>query len=165
MKKHFIHRWQEQNPVLSEKLIRFLNQLRESKKVQVDEMASKLDREVFEEIDCTECANCCKTTPAILTNRDIKRIAAFLKIPPKIFRRKYVLEDIKGELSFNKVPCVFLAEDNRCKVYEIRPASCRDYPHTGSGSFKTRIPLHRLNMNICPATFEIVRRMEKLINP
>lgn len=159
MKLHFLERWQQESPENREELDSFLSNINSRSDASLDERSVLLHKEVFAEIDCLECANCCKTTPAILTNQDIKRIAKFLQIPPKIFRKKYVLEDINGELSFSKVPCAFLEPDNTCTVYEVRPESCRDYPHTGSGSFRKRAALHRGNLNICPAAFEIVKRI------
>ena len=123
--------------------------------------AEEMNKEVWQEVDCLSCANCCKTTPAVLLSSDIKRIAKFLKISPKLFVRKYVLEDINGELSFRKVPCVFLEADNKCAVYAVRPVACKDYPHTESSGFLRRRKLHKANVKICPASYFILKRMDK----
>jgi len=160
MGRHFLEQWQHEREHLKSKIVNALEGIKGRGDDHFDQKAKELHLEVFEEIDCLECANCCKTTPAILKGSDIKRISKHLKIPPKIFRRKYVLEDINGELSFQKIPCVFLKADNRCEIYEVRPESCRDYPHTGSGSFLRRIELHKANLDICPAVFEIVKRIQ-----
>ena len=158
----FIKSWETRLPDEKSKLEVFIDTAPKAKGPSLNEMAYNLDREVFSRISCLECANCCRTTPALLTEKDIKRIATYLGIPAYQFRRRYVLRDLNGELCFRKVPCVFLEEDNRCAVYEVRPASCRDYPHLSSGSFLQRKRLHKANLSICPAAFEIIRQMEKL---
>ena len=161
MMPDFLERWRKELPKLKDNLLAFLD---EFSKRGLDERMSRMSEmhaRVFEEIDCLKCANCCKTTPAILLNKDIKRMAAFLGIAPKIFRKRYVLEDINGELSFRKVPCVFLEANNYCQVYDFRPDSCRSYPHTAEVQQKTHTRLHKNNLEICPATFEIVKRLKK----
>jgi hypothetical protein len=120
--------------------------------------------EVFSEIDCLDCANCCKTTPPIYTNKDVKRIAAYLKTTPKQFKKKYTIEDVNGELIGIKVPCSFLNEDNTCAVYEVRPLACRTYPHTDDAAFAERPELNFNNTIVCPAAFHIVKRLQSQIN-
>ena len=138
----------------------FLMDLKGYNSAEISEKAAIIHKDAFSKIDCMVCANCCKTTPALLNNRDIKRIAKFLKITPKSFRHKYVIEDFSGELSFRKVPCVFLEEDNKCSVYEVRPESCRDYPHSDGKDFVKRSKLHQANLSVCPAVFYIVDSMK-----
>lgn len=127
----------------------------------VDIKARELDQQVFEQMDCLSCANCCKSHPPLVSNKDIKRIAKHLNMPPKTFRRKYVLEDINGELSFNYVPCRFLQEDNKCSIYEVRPNACREFPHIGQNGFHRRAKLNAQNTLVCPAAFEVVRIMSE----
>jgi len=88
----------------------FLKKLRSER--DVDTKAAQLDREVFDKADCLKCGNCCRTTPAIVTRPDAKRIAKHLKIPPKTFIKKYLMEDYDGELMMNGIPCTFLNDDN-----------------------------------------------------
>ena len=157
----FIRQWPLQLIREKPRLYRFIDQLASRDAPRADTLSAQLDQEVFATISCLDCANCCKTTPAILTENDIRRMAKSLKLPPRTFRRKYVIEDIGGELSFRKVPCVFLEPDNTCKLYEQRPESCRDFPHTASGAFVRRKRLHKANLDVCPASFLIIRSMEQ----
>jgi Fe-S-cluster containining protein len=161
MKLHFLERWERDQKELVEKLELFLDHIRSGKISRSDHLVRQKHDEVFAEIDCLDCANCCKTTPALVTGPDVKRIAKYLKIPPRIFKKRYLLEDLNGELSFRQVPCVFLEEDNKCSIYEVRPESCRDYPHTDTGSFRKRARLHQANLSVCPAAFEIVKRLHQ----
>lgn len=161
MKQHFLKRWEKDQRGLMDKMHLFFERIKAGKISLSASVVRQVHDEVFREIDCLECANCCKTTPAIVTGTDLKRMAKHLKIPPKIFKRKYLLEDLNGEMSFRQVPCVFLLEDNKCSLYEHRPESCRDYPHTDTGSFRKRASLHQANLSVCPATFEIVKRLDQ----
>lgn len=160
MKSKLIESWKQESLKRIDGKLKVFTTLNKKEKTEVDALAAKLHEEVFSEINCLDCANCCKTTPALVTEEEIKRMAKFIKMSPAIFRRKYVLEDVNGDLSFKKVPCVFLEKDNKCKVYEVRPESCRDYPHTSAPGFLQRKSLHKENISICPAVFHILDRMK-----
>ena len=51
------------------------------------------------------------------------------------FETMYLLRDVDGDTVMNQSPCPFLLEDNRCRIYEIRPVACRAYPHSGDLDF------------------------------
>lgn len=119
---------------------------------------------VFASIDCLSCANCCKSSPPIITSSDIKRISKYLNISPKQFKRQYVLEDVDGEMSFNLVPCRFLNDDNSCQIYDIRPEACRRFPHTDEKEFQKRAQLNLNNTLVCPAAAAIVEHLYQKLN-
>ncbi len=131
---------------------------------ELDLLAQELDQKVFAKTDCLSCANCCKSAPPIVSKKDIKRIAKFLKTTPKQIERQYVIEDFSGEMSFKSIPCQFLDEQNYCTIYEARPSACRDFPHVHSGNFKGRKKLHSTNSLICPAVEEILDLMVKKLS-
>lgn len=128
----------------------------------IDASVSQLHQEVFAKVDCLQCANCCKTTPAIVTRPDARRIAKHLGITSKAFIKKYLLEDFDGSLMINGVPCTFLNQDNTCQIYEVRPEACSAYPHTDQFGFNRRSKMNALNTIVCPATYEIVRRLKNI---
>lgn len=128
----------------------------------IDTSVSKIHDEVFTEINCLDCANCCKTTPAIVTRPDAKRIAKHLGISTKAFIKKYLIEDYDQTLMINGVPCTFLNEDNTCKIYEVRPEACRTYPHTNDFGFTRRPKMNAQNTIVCPATYEIVKKLQEI---
>lgn len=132
------------------------------KQKSTDRIVYDLHDKVFQKVDCLQCANCCKTTPALVTRPDAKRIAKHLSIPPKTFIRKYLLEDINGELMIARVPCTFLKDDNTCQIYEVRPQACREYPHTNQSGFSRRSKMNANNTIVCPAVFEIVEQLKKV---
>ena len=139
----------------------YLRQLRRATKETLYPVLKQVHDIVFAGTDCLTCARCCKEIPAMVTRSDIKRLAAYLGIPPKTFVRKYVLEDINGEMTLNGVPCVFLQHDNRCGVYDIRPNACRRYPHTDEPDYPDRSSLNLANARLCPAAGSILDRLQQ----
>ena len=125
-------------------------------------LSKKYSEQAFEKIDCLSCANCCKTSPPLIEQEDISRISKHLGISKKQFRKKYILEDINGDLSFINVPCVFLNEDNSCSIYEVRPNACQRYPHMEEKNFYKLRRMHSKNVLSCPIAYEVVNKIKKL---
>lgn len=121
--------------------------------------AQQVHNQVFDEINCLDCANCCKSIPPILSKRDIKRIAKAESLSTAAFEKKYVITDSDGDQVINASPCPFLEPDNKCRIYEVRPTACRTYPHSGDDLFHHNITHHKRNMRYCPALLEIVKRL------
>ncbi|MEZ4910665.1 MAG: YkgJ family cysteine cluster protein [Saprospiraceae bacterium] len=115
-------------------------------------------------IQCLDCANCCKNAPPIITNADINRISKVLKMTKKNFIRSYVIEDINGDLFFKSVPCLFLNSNNACQIYSDRPAACRQYPHTDEPEFHKRLALNKKIVSNCPAAFYIIESISNQLN-
>lgn len=155
-----ISNWKQNSKNDLEENKRFLKGL--PKHSSTDRLASDLHVTVFNKVDCLQCANCCRTTPALVTRPDAKRIAKHLGIPPKTFIKKYLLEDVNGELMIARVPCTFLNDDNTCDIYEVRPQACREYPHTNQNGFSRRSKMNANNTIVCPAVFEIVNKLKEL---
>ena len=57
-----------------------VNKLKRKKPGNLDQTFQDLHQQVFEEIDCLKCANCCKTTSPIFYMKDIERAAKALRI-------------------------------------------------------------------------------------
>ncbi|HJN07310.1 MAG TPA: YkgJ family cysteine cluster protein [Pirellulaceae bacterium] len=55
----------------------------------------------------------------------------------------------------------FLGEDDRCTIYDVRPAVCREYPHTDKDGFTFRTMSVANNAIVCPAVFWIVEQMKR----
>ena len=134
---------------------KFLSRLKRRPPPGLDEEIMDLDVEVFSRIDCLSCANCCKTISPVFKERDIVRLAAYFKIRPAIFTEKYLYTDSDGDYVLQSTPCPFLAPDNKCSVYDQRPAACRSYPHTSNLAFSKSSTLFIKNSAVCPAVYEI----------
>ena len=48
--------------------------------------------ETEQEINCLECANCCKVATARLMERDVEKLAKYLRVPVGRFLRDYTEE-------------------------------------------------------------------------
>jgi len=132
---------------------------------QTDQVMQELHEKAFEEINCLSCANCCKTTSPIVTDRDIDRIAKHLKLKPSALVAQYLRVDEDQDYVFKTAPCPFLEPDNRCSIYDVRPTACRTYPHTDRKKFQQLTELTYKNSFICPAVQRILALLEaRLIN-
>ena len=126
---------------------------------RVDSIANEAHQEVFSQIDCTDCANCCKTLSPRVNQTDIERIASSLQISEAEFIEKYLKIGDGKEYEMNALPCPFL-EENKCTIYDIRPAVCREYPHTNKEGFNHRRYQNIGNTKICPAVYHILETMK-----
>ncbi len=142
---------------------KYFRKLAQKPPKNLDHTVAALHEEVFEEIDCLTCANCCKTTSPIFRNKDIDRIAQHLNIRPAQLVDQYLHLDEEGDYVLNSSPCVFLDEQNYCTIYEARPKACREYPHTDRKNFHQILDLTLKNTSICPATLEIVKRLREAL--
>lgn len=111
---------------------------------------------------CTECGNCCRGLRVPVTHRDVQRLAGQLGAgnlaawlewlspaqvdmtgEPECFvrlregRRLLVLGAPEGA-------CVFLGDDQRCRVYARRPLSCRASPLRAGWGPEGRLQLQLL---------------------
>ncbi len=143
---------------------KFLEALKKKDARQVDKVFHHLHEQVFEEIDCLTCANCCKTTSPIFYQTDIERAAKALRMRPGDFVTRYLRIDEDNDFVLLAAPCPFLQPDNRCSIYEARPKACREYPHTDRKKMVQIMDLTYRNTQVCPAVLEIVERLKKVMS-
>jgi len=129
-----------------------------------DYVMQEIHEEVFDKINCLSCANCCKTTSPIITEKDIERISKYLRIKPGQFIEKYLIKDTDSLWMFKETPCVFLGDDNYCLIYEARPKACREYPHLDRKKNAQLLNLHIKNTSICPAVFDAMEILTERID-
>lgn len=141
---------------------RFLTRLKKKDPRMVDEVFHSVHHAVFEEVDCLQCANCCKTTSPIFYQNDIERVARSLRMKPGDFIQKYLRIDEDRDYVLKSSPCPFLDEENYCRVYDDRPKACREYPHTDRKKMVQITDLTLRNTLVCPAVFEMVERLKAL---
>ena len=127
----------------------------------VDEAASQLHEQAFQIVDCTRCANCCKTLQIKLEDEDIRRISDHLDKTSDEFVDEYLEQDEEGAFSIRVKPCPFLGEDDRCTIYDIRPNVYREYPYTNKKGLVFRTMGIANSALTCPAVFWVVEQMRK----
>ncbi|MBL4625792.1 MAG: YkgJ family cysteine cluster protein [Flavobacteriales bacterium] len=133
---------------------------RQNKQKKVDEVIHGIHDKTFDRIDCMTCANCCKTTGPLFTDKDITRIAAKLRMKDVDFIESYLRIDEDDDYVLKELPCAFLGEDNFCSIYDYRPKACREFPHTNSDKQSQLFGLLVKNTFECPAAYEIVEEMK-----
>ena len=142
---------------------KYFEKLAKRKPGELDATVAALHDEVFEHTDCLQCANCCKTASPIFRDKDIERIAGHFRMRPGDFVEKHLHIDEEGDYVLNQQPCPFLESGNYCSIYDIRPKACREYPHTDRKNFHQILDLTLKNTMICPAAFEVVKRLREAL--
>ena len=125
-------------------------------KKKIDQIFEIEHQKEFENRDCLECANCCKTTSPIFRDKDIKRISSFLKIKERELINDLLFLDKENDYVLKNSPCSFLNHDNTCIIYNVRPLACKEYPHTNRKKMHQIIDLTLKNSTICPAVSNII---------
>ncbi|MFW6372009.1 MAG: YkgJ family cysteine cluster protein [Bacteroidota bacterium] len=138
----------------SRRIIRSLKKINPRK---LDDAFHRLHDEVFREIDCLDCANCCSSISPTLYHKDTDRLASALRMKPGNFHETYLRTDEENDFVFQQTPCPLLMPDNYCMVYENRPKACREYPHTDRKRMHQILALTAKNTAVCPAVYLIVK--------
>lgn len=141
---------------------KYFQRLKRRTPKRLDLLMQELHEEEFGRTDCLECANCCKTTSPIFTEKDVERIAKHLKMKVIDFTNQYLQRDEDNFMVLQSAPCTFLDErDNTCFIYDVRPKACSEYPHTNRKKFIQIADLTIKNTEVCPATYRIVEELKK----
>jgi Fe-S-cluster containining protein len=122
-----------------------------------DRALRHIAEEIEEQIDCTACANCCKSATVTFADRDVERLARYLHITPAKFIADYTGQSAEEGRILRRTAeksCVFL-EGNLCSVYDARPDTCRRFPHLvrGQGSIASRMWQFIDRACYCPIVF------------
>ncbi len=142
---------------------KFFTKLKKKSPKNLDYVMQELHDDEFEKIDCLTCANCCKTTGPLFTDKDVDRISKHFRQKSQQFISQYLRIDEDNDYVLQSVPCVFLGSDNYCSIYDVRPKACREFPHTDRKKFQQISHLTLKNVAMCPAAFNIVEAMKKRI--
>lgn len=143
---------------------KFFAKLKKKPPKQLDSLMVALHEAEFQRTDCLKCANCCKTTGPLFTDKDIERIAKHFRMKSQQFIETYLRIDEENDYVLQSVPCAFLGADNYCSIYEVRPKACREFPHTDRKKFQQISHLTLKNVAICPAAFHIVEEMKRRLD-
>lgn len=138
----------------------FLNKTEKYPPAGIDKLTPLIEKEVWAEVDCLSCANCCKKMTPTFTRQDLKRISAHFNETPELFTKKWLKKDRKQDLVNKVQPCQFLnLDDNKCSIYAVRPVDCSGFPHLSKRKWIDYAHVHKQNIDYCPATFKLVEKM------
>ncbi len=122
----------------------------------VERKLKKLAQEIEDQTDCRQCANCCKVAEVELKERDIEKLARFMRLSTKSFIDQYTALDESGDriLKRTESGCVFLS-GNDCTIYEERPETCQRFPNLirGDGTIPTRMWQFIDRATYCPIVY------------
>ncbi len=141
---------------------KYFEKLKKRTPNNLDFVVQELHNSEFKRTDCLTCGNCCKTTSPIFTEKDIQRIAKYVKMKEYQFITAYLERDQDDFYVLKTSPCSFLdLNDNMCTIYDVRPKACNEYPHTNRRKFIQLTDLTMKNTEICPAVYNIVEALKK----
>ena len=128
-----------------------------------DRRLRRFAEEIEAQIDCTQCANCCRVTEVPLIDRDIEKLMSFLGASREEFLRDYTQRAEDGDLILKRAEagCVFL-KGNLCSVYEARPQNCANFPHLvrGNGSIASRMFQFLDRYRYCPIVYNWMEKVK-----
>lgn len=118
-----------------------------------------LHEEAFSRISCLDCAQCCKNYSPRFKSPDIKRISKHLKMSERLFMDNFLQRDEDGDFVLKVKPCPFLQQDNRCRIYEVRPSDCARFPYTDEDTLLKKKGITLKNITFCPAVYYVIEKL------
>ena len=141
----------------------FRQYLKGQSSTRIDRIVYRLNKAISKEIDCTKCANCCKSQLPVLDSNDIDNFIEGINITRDEFIREFLVvsSDFVSEYEFNveNELCPFLRE-KKCSNYTYRPKNCQSYPHLNKDRFISRTFTVINNTFICPIVFNVVEALK-----
>jgi Fe-S-cluster containining protein len=131
----------------------FRSWLKQHAPENIDGLVKALSQRYFALIDCTLCANCCRSLPVAFKKNELLRIAQTLGQSIKAFEKQFMSE---GKVN---PPCPML-DGNLCSIYENRPEVCKSYPHLEQPHFTSRLMGVIENVAICPIAFNAFEELK-----
>lgn len=159
MEEDLLHNWQKKS---ADHQKQYKQYLQRADKRKVLKLLPGLHEEAFKQVDCLQCANCCKNYSPRFKTPDIKRIAKYLKMREGEFIDTYLFIDSEGDYVLKSKPCPFLGEDNFCSIYDQRPSDCRRFPYTDEDVLLKRQQLTQKNSSFCPAVYYVLEKLVAL---
>ena len=155
-----LHNWEKKAAARQKDYRNFLEKAaKPAMRNQVLARLPELHEEAFRQIDCLQCANCCKRYSPRFKTPDIKRIAKHLQLKESDFIERYLRLDEEGDYVVKSTPCPFLGADNYCSIYEQRPSDCQRFPYTDEDVLLKRPQLTLKNSTFCPIVHYVLERL------
>ncbi len=132
---------------------------------EVDKEVSTIAMQVEQNIDCKQCANCCKTLHPDVEESEINAMANALQLNDNEFSKHYLSSDDKQSPNkfFKQSPCALL-KNNKCIVYAQRPRSCAEFPYLHSPHFKLRFKRITQFYGTCPIVYNTIEILKAKYN-
>lgn len=136
---------------------------------QIDRWVDEIVQPIVDAIDCTQCANCCRSLDVYLTQQDAQQLSSGIDISLDEIMTHIDSDSAQqvGEWGkFQAKPCGFL-NGKLCSVYAHRPETCRTYP-VFTPDFRWTIDDTIEGASICPIIYNVLvtlyNRIDDLYN-
>jgi uncharacterized protein len=131
----------------------FRSWLKQNAPDDIDGIVQALSQKYFTLIDCTQCANCCRSLQAEFKKSELHTIAETLGQSIKEFEKQFMSEGMVNP------PCPML-DGKLCSIYDNRPEVCRSFPHLEKPFFTSRLMGVIDNVAICPIAFNAYEELK-----
>jgi len=94
---------------------------------------------------CVQCGKCCRVGFVYLKSGEAKKIADFLSLSLKEFKKQYTMWFLWQGRTLkwtDEGSCIFL-KNNKCSIYSARPFQCSSFP-IWPGIIKNKRELNRV---------------------
>src|SRR6267142_5288035 len=133
--------------------LEFRSWLKQNAPDNIDGIVKALSQKYFALIDCTQCANCCRSLQTEFKKSELCTIAKTLGQSIKAFEKQFMSEGMVNP------PCPML-DGKLCSIYENRPEVCRSFPHLEKPLFTFRLMGVIDNVAICPIAFNAYEELK-----
>lgn len=138
---------------------RFVQHLKQLNEEELDTEVQRLDAIISPQVSCTDCGNCCKGLMVNITAAEADRASAHLHMSREDFDEQYVEKGGHDLMILNKIPCHFL-DHNKCSIYEVRFAGCREFPALHLPQFNRRLFTVMMHYDRCPIIFNVMEELK-----
>lgn len=132
----------------------------------LDRIVDDIAAPIIAAIDCTQCANCCRSLDVYITDQDARRLAEGINIPVNEIIAQYIDRQSAAEVEewgkFRSQPCTFLS-GKRCRIYAHRPETCRTYP-AFTPDFRWTLTDTIAGAGLCPIIYNVLIAMLKVVD-
>ena len=122
----------------------------------IDGLVRTLSQKYFALIDCTQCANCCRSLQVEFKKSELHAIAKTLGQSIEAFQKQFMSE---GKVN---PPCPML-NGKLCSIYEDRPGVCRSFPHLEQPEFTSRLIGVIDHVAVCPIAFNAFEELKAIL--
>lgn len=131
----------------------FRSWLKDNAPDDIDDLVKALSQKYFALIDCTQCANCCRSLQLELKGSELHTIAKTLGQSIEAFEKQSMSE---GKVN----PSCPMLDGTLCSIYENRPEVCRSFSHLEAPEFTSRLMGVIGNLSICPIAFNAYEELK-----
>ncbi|MBL8130396.1 MAG: YkgJ family cysteine cluster protein [Anaerolineae bacterium] len=133
----------------------------------LDALVESLAAPIIAVVDCTQCANCCRSLDVCLVPDDIPRLASALLIAPDDVMTRYADRERGAAQEEWAVvpehPCPFLG-GTLCTIYADRPHACRLYPQF-TPDFRYNLEDTIEGASTCPIIYNVLVALAERVEP